>query len=154
MSSASERGVRLCCRRDLGYRYRRISMLKGFHQAVSPFSPYVKLYIAAVALLLLVALQSPSSAQVLYGALTGNVVDPNGAAVAGAQIEARDANTGTVQQATTDGNGIYRFVTLLPGTYTVTVTAPGFAKQVTEKVGIAVNEVRRLNGTLILAMWS
>jgi len=35
----------------------------------------------------------PCAAQVLYGSLTGNVLDPGGAAVAGAKVEPLDVGT-------------------------------------------------------------
>jgi len=97
-----------------------------------------------------VLLQTPTSAQVLYGSLTGNVSDPNNASVAGAKVEARNVNTGTVQEATTDSNGIYRFVTVLPGTYTITITAAGFAKQENQNILVIVNTVRRLDVALTI----
>ena len=92
------------------------------------FSTTLKQNILTLLLMIVVLLQTPSSAQVLYGSLTGNVTDQNGAAVAGAKVEARNVNTGTVQEVTTDSTGIYRFVNLLPGTSTVTITASGFAR--------------------------
>lgn len=92
-----------------------------------------------------------AQAQVLYGSLTGNVTDPQGAAVAGAQVEARNVNTGAVQQATTDSSGIYRFVAVQPGTYTITISNQGFAKQVFENVSVVVNAVRRVDAALVLA---
>ena len=101
-------------------------------------------------LLLLVSIfgLSAAQAQVLYGSLTGNVTDPSGATVGGAQVEARNQNTGTSQQTTTDGSGIYRFVAILPGTYTVTISNQGFSKQVYENVAIEVNAVRRVDAAL------
>src|SRR5437016_10790987 len=68
----------------------------------------------------------PTSAQVLYGALTGNVTDPSGAVVPGAQVEALSTTTGVSRLATSDSAGDYRFVELLPGLYKVRVTATSF----------------------------
>ncbi len=56
-------------------------------------------------------------AQVLYGTLIGTVQDTSGATIAGAQITAAEVGTGITQTATSDSAGIYRFTTLLPGTY-------------------------------------
>src|SRR5690348_12745204 len=84
--------------------------------------------ISTIALgLLLATFSLPGCAQVLYGSLTGTVLDPSGAVVAGAKVEAAGAQTGITSQATTDSAGIYRLTTLLPGTYNVTISAPGFA---------------------------
>lgn len=120
------------------------------HQA-SLFSTTLKQIPLTLLLMIAVVLQTPSSAQVLYGSITGNVTDPNGAAVAGAQVEARNVNTGTTQSATSDSSGIYRFVTVLPGTYTITITAAGFARQENQNILAIVNTVRRVDVALTLA---
>jgi hypothetical protein len=93
-------------------------------------------------------LQIPSVGQVLYGSLIGNVTDPSGAVLGGAKVEARNLNTGTVQEATTDGNGIYRFLNVLPGRYTITITAAGFDTQENQNVLVAGNAVRRVDVVL------
>ena len=126
-------------------------MSKQANCQASRFSSHLKQLLPILLLLIVGMFEIPSSAQVLYGSLTGNVTDPNGAAVAGAQVEGRNVNTGTAQQATTDSNGIYRFVTLLPGTYTITITAPGFAKQENQNILVIVNTVRRVDVSLTLA---
>lgn len=88
-----------------------------------------------------------AQAQVLYGSLTGNVTDPTGAAVTGAIVEALNVNTGVVQKTQTE-DGIYRFFTVLPGTYTITVSSPGFKQFVRGKVEVVVNSVARVNAEL------
>ncbi|MBX6358698.1 MAG: TonB-dependent receptor [Acidobacterium ailaaui] len=92
-----------------------------------------------------------SSAQVLYGSLTGTVTDSSGAAINAVQVTALDVHTGTSQTTTTDSNGIYRFSTLLPGTYKITVVSSGFATQETTNVAVRANEVTRLDAQLKVA---
>ena len=59
--------------------------------------------------------------------LNGDVTDPQGAIVKGAQVIARRSATG-VQRVTTTGNaGLFSFNDLAPGNYTLTVKATGFA---------------------------
>src|ERR1035437_2896474 len=82
----------------------------------------------AVALLLLVSACGVANAQVLYGSLTGNVVDPSSAAVVGAKVEASNTDTGVVRQANTDERGAYLFSNLQAGTYKITFTARGWRK--------------------------
>ncbi len=91
------------------------------------------------------------SAQVLYGSLTGMVADPSGASVTGAKVEALNVATAASQQGTTDGNGIYRFSALLPGTYKVTISAPNFSTQVSEGVRVEGNGVQRVDARLKVA---
>ena len=59
--------------------------------------------------------------------ITGVVKDASGAVLPGVSVEvASPALTEKVRSVVTDGTGQYRIVVLPPGTYTVTVTLPGF----------------------------
>jgi hypothetical protein len=64
----------------------------------------------------------------IAGDITGTVVDPSGAVVAGATVTAQSAETGAVLTAKTTAQGIYRFALLKPGHYLVSVDTDGFAK--------------------------
>ena len=60
--------------------------------------------------------------------LAGTVVDPNQAAVAGAKVSIKNTGTGLLRELKTNDTGVYRAVLLDPGTYDLTVDAPGFAQ--------------------------
>src|SRR5690348_6000276 len=77
-------------------------------------------------LLVLVGFGGAAYAQVLYGSLTGTVVDPTQAAVPGATVQLSSLDTGVTKEATTNENGIYLFSDLQPGMYKITVTASSF----------------------------
>jgi hypothetical protein len=66
------------------------------------------------------------------GAATGDlhvtVKDPHGSAVTTATVTVRDVAKGLERTATGDGQGGYSAQLLPPGTYSVTVAAPGFTK--------------------------
>lgn len=95
---------------------------------VSQRTRFTSLSVVAVIAMTLLAL--PSSAQVLYGSLTGNVTDPSGAAVPGVKVEALNTATGIAKTSATDERGTYLFSDLQPGIYKVTITAPAFATRV------------------------
>jgi hypothetical protein len=60
------------------------------------------------------------------GAIRGTVADPSGAVVSGATVTAINTASGTHYSRTTSSDGLYVISPVLPGKYTVTVTASGF----------------------------
>lgn len=68
----------------------------------------------------------PLLAQFTAG-LQGVVQDQTGAGVPKATIQLMNVATGVTTDATSDPSGNYRFVSLAPGSYKLTVTAQGFA---------------------------
>ncbi|MDR3734082.1 MAG: carboxypeptidase regulatory-like domain-containing protein [Acidobacteriaceae bacterium] len=60
------------------------------------------------------------------GAIQGTVQDSLGAVVPNATISARNVNTGVVTARPSTDAGFYSITPLIPGTYTVTVSAKGF----------------------------
>jgi len=58
--------------------------------------------------------------------LTGVVHDPSGAAISGVELTVRNKSTGRVATAVTDENGRFSIPGLVPGSYSVSVSAPGF----------------------------
>src|SRR5690349_19196919 len=78
---------------------------------------------------ILLAVEVPAGyAQVLYGSIIGTVTDPSGAVVPKVQVNAVNPETGEARSTTTDDGGRYTFGNVLPGTYQINVTAPGFSK--------------------------
>src|SRR5579875_1200778 len=66
-------------------------------------------------------LQAQTTAQ-----LTGTVTDPSGGLIPDAQVTLIDEATGTSRVVQTNGEGIYAFPSLVPGSYSVKVVAKGF----------------------------
>ncbi len=80
--------------------------------------------------------------------LNGTVRDSTGAVVPGAAVVIADPSKGFNRAVTTDAQGEYRALLLPPGVYTVTVTAPGFAKLVDENVTVTTGQEAELPLTL------
>ncbi len=68
-------------------------------------------------------------AQVSGATVSGTVTDPSGSAVPKAQITIKDVATGVTRVLVSDNAGFYSAPNLLPGSYEISVTAPGFSTQ-------------------------
>jgi hypothetical protein len=77
------------------------------------------------------------------GYVTGNVIDPYGAIIAGATVIVKNDTTGQQYTTSTDANGNFRTAPLNAGGYTVTISSPGFQQYVMS--GIKVSPVRPAN---------
>jgi hypothetical protein len=75
----------------------------------------------------LLLLSTGASAQEFRATISGTITDPSGAVVPGATIEVKETSTGTLNRTVSDAAGQYVVPFLLPGSYTVKVTAKGFA---------------------------
>ena len=82
------------------------------------------------------------------GAIQGTVSDEQGAAVAGASVEARNSGTNFSKTFVTDSDGRFTFLSLPPGVYSVSVTKQGFAKLTQDAVALTVGRIVSLNVTL------
>ena len=84
-------------------------------------------FVAAGSLFLSMLLISPLVfGQGANGTITGTVTDPTGLAVAGANVEARNTDTGAVYTGASTSAGNYAITNLPVGTYEVTVKVSGF----------------------------
>jgi Carboxypeptidase regulatory-like domain len=90
--------------------------------------------------LLVVFLLSAGSAWAQFSAnIQGNVTDPSGAAVGQAKLTLENLATHVTATTTADAEGGYRFLSLAPGPYKITVEAAGFSKAETD-VRLETNE--------------
>jgi hypothetical protein len=103
-----------------------------------------------VALVLLALVATPNAgAQVLYGSITGNIVDSSGAALPGATVKIEQAETKLTRELVTDAAGAYHFTAVPAGTYTVSVAMSGF-RGFKRDVPVTINSVARVDVKLEL----
>ena len=84
-------------------------------------------------------------AQTDRGTITGTVTDPTAAVVPGADVTARNIETGALSKTATTGTGNYTLASLPPGIYDVSVQASGFEKFVGQNVQVQVSQTLRLD---------
>ena len=89
------------------------------------------------------------------GAATGDlrvsVKDPKGNVVTNAAVTVRDVAKGLERAGSSDGQGGYSVRQLAPGTYSVIISAPGFARTEATGVAITVGGMAELPVTLTVA---
>ncbi len=108
---------------------------------------------AAILLLLVAELFSscPARGQITgQGAVSGTVTDPDGLSIPGAKVDVRNVATNVVISRTATSSGYYVVSPLPPGTYTITVTAPGFSQLLQENVSVDALQTATFNPKLKL----
>src|SRR5579884_1175486 len=83
--------------------------------------------------------------------LHGVVKDPTGSVIPNATVVVRDEARNVARTQKADGQGEFRVLALAPGSYTVTVEAPNFAKLVAKNVTLTIGEQAELPLTMKVA---
>jgi len=78
-----------------------------------------------------------SSAQTYRGGIAGTITDNTGAAISGAVVTIVEDATNASQKTVSSSAGDFDFTNLPVGTYTITVSAPGFSNAKYDKVAVA-----------------
>ncbi len=88
------------------------------------------------------------AAQEFRATITGRVLDPSGAAVAGCLVQVKNINTNEVASLKTNETGNYTAPFLRPGTYSITFEAGGFKKSIREGVTLVVGQTAGIDAVL------
>lgn len=95
-----------------------------------------------------VLISSAIFAQSQNASLEGQVNDSSGAAVPQAQVSITGAERKVNTTVTTDSGGRYAFPNLSPGTYDLSVTAPGFRSYVQRGIQLLASQQARIDANL------
>jgi hypothetical protein len=109
-----------------------------------------KIQFAVIALL--VAMPLVAVAQVTTATIVGTVSDPSNASVAGAQVTARNVDTGLTRTVTSGEDGTYRIEFLPVGNYVLEVTSSGFKKSFLNGITLQVNDTVRVDVALTVGL--
>jgi hypothetical protein len=82
------------------------------------------------------------------GGMEGSVLDSTGAIISGATVTATNVATGIAISRKTASGDLYTISPIIPGKYTVTATAPGFAMEKQENLNVDALVMTSLNLTL------
>jgi hypothetical protein len=111
---------------------------------------FVVLSVLALALCLSVAglFGNPLAAQTTYGSIAGTATDASGAAIADAQVTLTNLGTAEKRVAQSGADGLYDFVNLLPGRYSIVAEKTGFKRITRPEVVVEVGQSVRIDITL------
>ncbi len=91
-----------------------------------------------------------AAAQVDEGSINGTITDGTGAVVPNASVTLLNTDVGLTLKGTADSRGAYAFSPVRIGHYSISVTAPGFAKTTQENVTVNVSQNLQVNVQLKL----
>jgi len=97
-----------------------------------------------------VLVPAPAVAQADLGSVSGTVTDASGAVIGKAAVTLTNNATGAVRTSVTNSKGEYSVSQLLPGDYTVSITADGFASAV-QGVAVTVGSTNNVSAKLAVA---
>jgi hypothetical protein len=102
-----------------------------------------------VLIVLALGLAGNTYAQTITGSLVGSVVDPSGAVVVGAEVLAKNAETGIAYNTVTGSQGFYTLAQIPPGKYDLTVHAKGFKTAISPGNLVDVERETRVDFSLV-----
>ncbi len=109
----------------------------------------LRILVPVVLLTLLTAISQAQNAAT--SELHVTVKDPKGAVVTNATVAARDEGKAFERSTSANSDGEYHLIALPPGTYTVSVQAPGFAKVEVKNVTVTVGQSAELPVALTIS---
>lgn len=98
--------------------------------------------------IVLVLSAAPLFAQSTTGSLRGQILDPSGAAVQGAEVTVTNQETGVSVKVTTTSAGTYELPSILPGSYKIEVEAQGFKSLIKKDISVLSNQDNVADGKL------
>ena len=105
-----------------------------------------KIYLAVLAVVL--AIPVAASAQVTTATVVGTISDTGGSAVVGAEVIARNVDTGLTRSVRSGDDGEYRLEFLPVGKYEIEVSYTGFKKSLLSGIVLQVNDTARVDVAL------
>ncbi|MEO7142564.1 MAG: carboxypeptidase-like regulatory domain-containing protein, partial [Bryobacteraceae bacterium] len=107
----------------------------------------LNVFATSVAILLILG-TSPAFGQAFTANLTGVLSDPSGGVIPGATVLLTNTSTNEKRTAATRADGRYIFSQLLPDSYSLSVSAPGFKAFLRQGITLSANQTAEVNVAL------
>jgi len=120
---------------------RTIKEISAFRSALRAICGLLLLCAAVLSL----GVANTAHAQTVSATMVGTVSDKAGAATPNAKVTVVDLSTNIPHEALSNGSGNYSIPNLAPGTYSVTVEAPGFRRETRPSLDVVVNTTTRVD---------
>ena len=114
--------------------------MRVFSTRISAISATAATLLLTMAVTIFFAASAMAQSQATAADLSGTVVDPTGAVVAGATVHAKGIGSGINRTVTASSEGTYQFIGLPPGDYEITADASTFKKVVISPVKLTVGQ--------------
>ncbi|HEY7392937.1 MAG TPA: TonB-dependent receptor [Bryobacteraceae bacterium] len=88
---------------------------------------------------------APAFSQSTFGAILGTLQDTSGAVIAGGDVEIRNLDENTSRKTVSNASGIYEFLNLPPGRYSLTANKAGFTTARAPEIGLEARQERRVD---------
>ena len=95
--------------------------------------------------LALIVFPFTATAQTTTSTIEGTIADSKKAVVSGAQVVVKNAALGIERTSSTDADGLFRVTALPAGTYSIAVSATGFATRNFENIEVTLNRTLRFD---------
>src|SRR5580700_6006443 len=80
--------------------------------------------------------------------IQGSVLDPQGDTINAATVTLTNKETNRTQAVTTDASGVYNFLSLAPGHYSLEAKSAGFKQTTLSDVTVTAEQIQSINITL------
>ncbi len=130
------------------FRAPSLAMFATWRPPLTQYRILHRVFILALVACASLAVPTSAAAQSLYGSITGSVTDNTGAAIPGVTVTATNEGTGLKLDSVTDGEGLYTFRNLLPGSYSLGAALQGFKNFTQTGIPLSAGSILRVNATL------
>ena len=109
-------------------------------------------FLASLLLSTCLGLSPNTGAQEVTAAITGTILDAEGAGIVDAKVAVKDVDRETIYTSRSDSAGVFNLPRLPPGTYELTAGAPGFQTAVQPALTLVLSQIARVDFRLKLGM--